>query len=314
MPLLAQRLSQSLHRYPRCLPSRPQPSHAIDSSRVILSFFMNISSLTYRLNSLSRGPQSRLDFPSHCNEAGMGDHSMIRPYAPALNRPGPQQRFKCFDHTKDSRSLKSLNRLHHLRDGGNKAHIYAARTKHLCGMWHHLPGLRKIKDKTIEWQTIVEQADTLVRVSTKRDEIRHGAHVPPNVHHRHSCEILTGFVGYHQPTQAHCPQEGHRQCPGTGPRLEHTCARINIRPHRNERKIFWIQHLRATRHLQHIIAKRGPKRQHRFVSGERGYRTIRLSDEVVVGNFVTAQLVEISCLQGQGILPPFLVDEMDTLT
>jgi len=32
-----------------------------------------------------------------------------------------------------------------------------------------------------------------------------------------------------------------------------------------------------------------------------------------VGNLVTAQLVEISCLQGQGILPPFLVDEMDTL-
>jgi len=32
-----------------------------------------------------------------------------------------------------------------------------------------------------------------------------------------------------------------------------------------------------------------------------------------MGDFVTAQLVKISGLQGQGILPPFLVDQMDTL-
>src|SRR5262245_12501532 len=124
----------------------------------------------------------------------MSDHSMIRSYAPALNRPGSQQRFKCFDHAKDRRSLKSLNRLHHLRNGGNKADINAARTKHLCSVWHHLPGLRKIENEAIEGQPIVEQADILVRVSTKQDEIRHRPHVPLNVQLRRSCEILTGFV------------------------------------------------------------------------------------------------------------------------
>ena len=122
---------------------------------------------------------------------------MIRPYAASLNRPGPQQRFKCFDHTKDRRSLKGLNRLHHLRDGGNKAHIHAAGTKHLCSMRHHLPGFRKIEDETIEGHTIVEQTDPLVHVPTKRDEIRYRTHVPFNVRHRRSREILTGFVGHH---------------------------------------------------------------------------------------------------------------------
>src|SRR4029077_6148369 len=243
---------------------------AIDSSCVTLTFFMYISNLIYRLNSLRRGPQPRLDFPGHRNEARMGDHSMIRPDAPSLNRQGPQQAFKCFDHTKDRCSLKSLNRLHHLRDGGHKAPINAARTKHLCGMWHHLPGLRKIEDETIERQTIVEQADTLIRISTKRDEIRHWAHIPLNVLHRRSREILTGFVGYYQSAWAHCAQESHCQRPGTGPCFEHTCPRIDICPHRNERKVFWVQHLRTTRHLQHIVAKRRPKRQHRFISGERG--------------------------------------------
>src|SRR6266850_5602407 len=136
---------------------------------MILSFFVNIGVLTYRLNSVSCGPQARFDFPGHSNETRMGDHSMIRPYAASLNRPGPQQRFKCFDHAKDRRSLKSLSRLHHLRDGRNKAQIHTARTKNLCGMRHHLPGLRKIEDKTIEGQTIVEETDPLIRVPTKRD-------------------------------------------------------------------------------------------------------------------------------------------------
>src|SRR4029077_9000328 len=71
------------------------------------------------------------------------------------------------------------------------------RTKHLCGVWHHPPGLRKIEDETIERQTIVEQADTLVCVPTKRDEIRHRAHIPLNVQHRRLREILPSFVGYH---------------------------------------------------------------------------------------------------------------------
>src|SRR4029077_16816477 len=123
---------------------------AIDSSCVTLTFFMYISNLIYRLNSLRRGPQPRLDFPGHRNEARMGDHSMIRPDAPSLHLPGPKQRFKCFDHTKDRCSLKSLNRLHHLRAGGQKTNIKAGRKKHLGGMGHRLPGLRKIEDATIE--------------------------------------------------------------------------------------------------------------------------------------------------------------------
>ena len=91
----------------------------------------------------------------------MRDHSMIGSDAASLNRPGPQQRFKCFDHAEDRRSLEGLHRLYDLRDCGNKAQIHATRPKHLCGMRYDLPRLGKIEDETIERQAIVEQTNPL---------------------------------------------------------------------------------------------------------------------------------------------------------
>src|SRR4026209_492565 len=98
----------------------------------------------------------------------MGDHSVIRSYTPSLNRPGSQQRFKCFHHAKDRLPLKSFDCLHHLWDRGNKTQIHASGTKDLCGMRYHLPRLREVENETIEWQTILEQTDSLVHVPTKR--------------------------------------------------------------------------------------------------------------------------------------------------
>src|SRR5678816_2460232 len=121
----------------------------------------------------------------------MGNHSVIRPNATTLNRPSPQQRFKCFNHAKDRCSLKGLHSLHHLRNSRNKTQVHTAGTKDLCGIRYHLPGLRKIQDETIEGQTIVEQTDSLVYVPTKRDEIRHRAHVSFDIYHRRSRKILT---------------------------------------------------------------------------------------------------------------------------
>ena len=61
------------------------------------------------------------------------------------------------------------------------------------------------------------------------------------------------------------------------------------------------------------VAERGAQRDHRLFSRECHKRSIGLTDQVVMRDLVTAQLIGIASLERQGILTSFLIDQMNPL-
>ena len=70
----------------------------------------------------------------------------------------------------------------------------------------------------------------------------------------------------------------------------------------------------APGHLQRVFRQGGAQGQHGLAPGKTNHGPVRLADEVVVRNGLSAVLKPVAGLEREGILPPFFINQMNALT
>lgn len=92
-------------------------------------------------------------------EAGVGDHAVVRPHGHALDMPGAVEHLDGLGHVERA-GLECVPQLHHLHDARGVGEQDPSGMERLDGMGHDTPGLGKVQHHAVE----VGLVDALVAV------------------------------------------------------------------------------------------------------------------------------------------------------
>ena len=90
-------------------------------------------------------------------------------------------------------------------------------------------------------------------------------------------ELVAGDVGAGA-------QQGHRQRTGADTGFEHACAGKDVGQHQDRAEVLRIDHLRATRHLEHEVRQRRPERREGRPLRRAHQGAFGVADDVGVGH------------------------------
>jgi hypothetical protein len=128
-----------------------------------------------------------------------------------------------------------------------------------------------------------------------------------------TCEVVALLVGDDPSLGTDRAQQGQGERTRSGAGLEHPAPGIDVGPEQDHGKVFRIDHLRATGHLEDVFGQRGTEREVTQAHGAADPRGIGLADDHVVGDPATVGVERLRLAEKDQVTLATLIDEQDLL-
>src|SRR6266581_3035037 len=243
-------------------------------------------------------------------KAGVGDHPVRRPHAPASHSPAALQELEGLQHPEPPQLAQAVEEtldLAHVRAVGEDD---PTRPQRLLGDRRRLPWLREVQQDSVHVPLLYPGVDVAQLQGQVRRDLAHGLDDRPL---RGFEELLPRFVADDRSGRADGAKSRHRQRAGARARLHNARTRMDVGADQDRPQVLRVDRLRLAAASSHLLGESRADREQAGAELSRDHGSLGLADQVVVLDEPGMDRVALAGAQADSVPPSHLVDEEDEL-